>query len=116
LLGARGAGAALARHRRGARHPDRRGGTGGRGGGAHEGRVSALGTTLVFDIETVPDVELGRRLYALGDLADGEVAKAMFALRRQDTGGDFLSLEQHRGVAISSALRTGGGRTLWGLR
>jgi 3'-5' exonuclease len=77
--------------------------------------MSALGTTLVFDIETVPDVELGRRLYGLGDLADGEVAKAMFALRRQDTGGDFLSLEQHRVVAISCALRTEEGLKLWSL-
>ena len=33
---------------------------------------------LVFDIETVPDVELGRRLYDLDGLADAEVGKAMF--------------------------------------
>jgi len=26
--------------------------------------------TLVFDIETVPDTELGRRLYQLKDLSD----------------------------------------------
>jgi len=77
--------------------------------------MSTLVNTLVFDIETVPDVELGRRLYGLGDLADGEVAKAMFALRRQDTGGDFLSLEQHRVVAIACALRTQEGLKLWSL-
>jgi 3'-5' exonuclease len=71
--------------------------------------------TLVFDIETVPDVALGRRLYGLDGLGDGQVAKAMFALRRQDTGGDFLSLEQHRVVAISCALRTPEGLTLWSL-
>ena len=71
--------------------------------------------TLVFDIETVPDVALGRRLYGLEGLADAQVAKAMFALRRQDTGGDFLSLEQHRVVAIACALRTGEGLRLWSL-
>jgi 3'-5' exonuclease len=71
--------------------------------------------TLVFDIETVPDVDLGRRLYGLGGLADGQVAKAMFALRRQDTGGDFLPLEQHRVVAVSCALRSREGLTLWSL-
>jgi len=64
--------------------------------------------TLVFDIETVPDVAFGRRLYGLDGLTDGQVAKAMFALRRQDTGGDFLPLEQHRVVAISCALRSTG--------
>jgi predicted PolB exonuclease-like 3'-5' exonuclease len=71
--------------------------------------------TLVFDIETVPDVDLGRRLYGLGELSDAQVAKAMFALRRQDTGGDFLPLEQQRVVAISCALRSGEGLTLWSL-
>src|ERR1700730_11247224 len=71
--------------------------------------------TLVFDIETVPDVALGRRLYGLEGLSDGQVAKAMFALRRQDTGGDFLPLEQHRVVAISCALRTAEGLRLWSL-
>jgi 3'-5' exonuclease len=68
---------------------------------------------LAFDIETVPDVELGRRLYGLEGLADGQVAKAMFALRRQDTGGDFLSLEQQRVVAIACALRSGEGFRVW---
>ncbi len=71
--------------------------------------------TLVFDIETVPDVDLGRRLYGLEGLADGQVAKAMFALRRQDTGGDFLPLEQHRVVAVSCALRGREGLKLWSL-
>jgi len=69
--------------------------------------------TLVFDIETVPDVAFGRRLYDLGDLPDGQVAKAMFALRRQDRGADFLPLEQQRVVAISCALRKGDSFTLW---
>ena len=71
--------------------------------------------TLVFDIETVPDVPLGRRLYGLEGLADEQVAKAMFALRRQGKGGDFLPLEQHRVVAISCLLRSRDGLTLWSL-
>jgi predicted PolB exonuclease-like 3'-5' exonuclease len=71
--------------------------------------------TLVFDIETVPDVDLGRRLYGLEGLADAQVAKAMFALRRQDTGGDFLPLEQQRVVAVSCALRSREGLKLWSL-
>ena len=79
--------------------------------------------TLVFDIETVPDVALGRRLYGLDGLDDGQVAKAMFALRRQGHAaagrsgvpGDFLPLEQHRVVAISCALRSGEGFRVWSL-
>ena len=69
--------------------------------------------TLVFDIETVPDVALGRRLYGLEGLADGQVAKAMFALRRQHTGGEFLPPEQQRVVAISCARRRGESFLVW---
>jgi len=70
---------------------------------------------LVFDIETVPDVALGRRLHGLADLPDEQVAKAMFGLRRQDTGRDFLAHEQQRVVAISCALRSGESLKLWSL-
>jgi predicted PolB exonuclease-like 3'-5' exonuclease len=71
--------------------------------------------SLVFDIETVPDIELGRRLYNLGGLAEAEVAKAMFTLQRQATGSDFLPHEQHRIIAISCALRTQDGLRVWSL-
>jgi hypothetical protein len=60
-------------------------------------------------------VALGRRLYGLESLPDEQVAKAMFARRRQDTGGEFLPLEQQRVVAISCALREGDALTLWSL-
>ena len=33
-------------------------------------------TLLVFDIETIPDVETGRRLYDLQGLSDEDTAKA----------------------------------------
>jgi len=52
--------------------------------------------TLVFDIETVPDIELGRRLFQLSGLSDEQVAQIMFAKRREETGGDFLSHEHGR--------------------
>ena len=70
---------------------------------------------LVFDIETIPDIALGRRLYNLGDLPDEQVAKAMFGLRRQSTGGDFLPHEQQRVVAISCVLRSREGLKVWSL-
>lgn len=70
---------------------------------------------LVFDIETVPDVDFGRRLYGLDGLADAQVAKAMFALRRQGRGGDFLPHEQQRVVAVSCLLRSGESLSVWSL-
>jgi predicted PolB exonuclease-like 3'-5' exonuclease len=70
---------------------------------------------LVFDIETVPDTALGRRLHALDGLPDAEVAKAMFTLRRQDTGSEFLAHPQHRIVAIACVLRSREGLKVWSL-
>jgi predicted PolB exonuclease-like 3'-5' exonuclease len=70
---------------------------------------------LVFDIETVPDVALGRRLYGLEGLQDESVAKAMFALQRQASGGEFLPHEQHRVVAISCLLRSRDQLAVWSL-
>jgi len=70
---------------------------------------------LVFDIETVPDVELGRRIHGLNGLPDAEVAKAMFALRRQETSSDFLPHEQHRIVAISCVRRYEDKFNVWSL-
>lgn len=70
---------------------------------------------LVFDIETVPDTDFGRRYHGLEGLDDAEVAKAMQNRRRQATGGDFLPLHQHRVVAISVLLRSRDELRLWSL-
>jgi predicted PolB exonuclease-like 3'-5' exonuclease len=71
--------------------------------------------TLVFDIETVPDVEFGRKLFGLEGLSDDEVGKAMQAKARQDSGSDFLPHDQHRIVAISCAFRSREGFRVWSL-
>lgn len=70
---------------------------------------------FAFDIETIPDVELGRRVYGLGDLSDRQVGYVMQAKRREQAGTEFLSYEQHRIVAISVALRTREGFKVWSL-
>lgn len=62
--------------------------------------------TLVFDIETVPDVELGRAVHGIENLEDADVAKFMSFKQKQTRGTDFLPLPQHRIVAISVVLRT----------
>jgi predicted PolB exonuclease-like 3'-5' exonuclease len=68
-----------------------------------------------FDIETVPDVDFGRRMWDLEGLPDDEVATAMTFKHLQKTGSDFLPLHQHRVVAISVALRTGKTFRVWSL-
>lgn len=71
--------------------------------------------TFVFDIETIPDIEGCRRIYGLQDLPDDDVARAVFQIRRQQSGGDFLRLHLHRIVAISAVLRTRDQFRVWSL-
>jgi predicted PolB exonuclease-like 3'-5' exonuclease len=71
---------------------------------------------MVFDIETVPDTDTGRRLYGLDGLPDEDVARAMFARRREQTGeSEFLPIHLHRIVAISIVLRSGDELKVWSL-
>ena len=68
-----------------------------------------------FDIETVPDVEFGRRFWDLDDLSDEDVGTAMTFMRQQKTGSDFLPLHQQRIVAISVTFRTADSFKVWSL-
>lgn len=68
-----------------------------------------------FDIETVPDLDFGRRFWELEGLGDEDVGTAMTSLREQATGSGFLPLHLHRIVAISVALRTGDSFRIWSL-
>ena len=68
-----------------------------------------------FDIETIPDVEFGRRMWNLDGLSDEDVGTAMFFKRQQATGNEFLPLHLQRVVAISVALRSGDTFRVWTL-
>ncbi|MFL6549526.1 MAG: 3'-5' exonuclease [Povalibacter sp.] len=70
---------------------------------------------FAFDIETIPDVELGRRIFDLDGLTDKEVGYVMQAKRREATGHEFLSYEQQRVIAISVALKLGDTFKVWSL-
>lgn len=71
---------------------------------------------LVFDIETIPDVETGRRLYDLEGLSDRETAEVMYTQRRQQTGNsEFLRPHMHKVVVISAVMRTSDKVSVWSL-
>lgn len=71
---------------------------------------------LAFDIETIPDVDTGRRLYRLAGLNDADVARAMAMKRRERTGdSEFLRHHLHRVAAISAVLRHGETLRVWSL-
>lgn len=62
--------------------------------------------TLVFDIETIPDIAGIRTLYELGAaLSEYEVAEFAFQKRRALNGTDFLQHHLQRVVTISCVVR-----------
>ena len=70
---------------------------------------------LVFDIETVPDVQAGRKLHSLDNLSDENVANAMFALQRAKSGSDFLPHYLQKIIAISAVMSHGQQIKVWSL-
>ncbi len=74
-------------------------------------------STLVFDIETIPDVAGFSRLHDLDTTAlpASEIAEMALLARRQASGSDFMPLHLHRIVAISCVLRMGDQLKVWSL-
>lgn len=73
---------------------------------------------MVFDIETVPDIEQGRRLLDLGtDISDQGVKEALIERRLKQTQGssDFLPHYLQKIVAISVVARTPEWVKVWSL-
>lgn len=70
---------------------------------------------LVFDIETIPDLDGGRRIMGLDGLNDAEVWAAMKTQRLAQKGNDFMPGHLQRVVAISVALRQGDSFKCWSI-
>lgn len=57
---------------------------------------------LVFDIETVPDLETGKRLYTeLQGLSDDNALMALMAIREGEAGNAFMKLPLHKIACLS---------------
>jgi predicted PolB exonuclease-like 3'-5' exonuclease len=71
---------------------------------------------LVFDIETIPDVEGLRRVWQLdAQVSEQAVVDLVSQRRRQATGSDFMPPHLQRVVAISCVLRTDDDIRVWSL-
>ena len=70
---------------------------------------------LVFDIETVPDLDGGRRVLGLDGMSDDAVWAAMRTQRLAERGNDFMPAHLQRIVAISVVLRQGDGIKVWSI-
>ena len=72
--------------------------------------------TLVFDIETIPDIDLGKKVYGIDGLSDADTLEAMKTLQAQKTPGNtFFPLFLHKIVAISLVLKTNTSFNIWSL-
>lgn len=60
---------------------------------------------LVFKIETIPDIEGGQSIHKLQGLDDDSTSKALFHLRKQQTGSSVLPLYLQRITSISIVYR-----------
>ena len=71
---------------------------------------------LVFDIESVPDYESGRKIHKLtDDLSDKDVVKAMQHLQFQKSGSEFMPLHLQKIVAISVVFENRDQLKVWSL-
>jgi predicted PolB exonuclease-like 3'-5' exonuclease len=71
--------------------------------------------TLVFDIETIPDIESGKKLYDLSG-SDAEIADKMREIRRTESNGsDFMRHHLHKIITISAVLDAGNKIKVWSL-
>lgn len=68
-------------------------------------------STLFFSLQTIPDVEVGRDRYNLGELNDKGSAKAMFHHRQQQTGSSFLPHYLQKIVSLSVIYMKSDGET-----
>jgi predicted PolB exonuclease-like 3'-5' exonuclease len=72
--------------------------------------------TLVFDLETVPDIEVIRKLNNLdADVTDKDVVQIALYQRRQKVGHDFLPHHLQKIVAISCVLKTNDNLEIWSI-
>lgn len=70
---------------------------------------------LAFDIETVPDVDTGRRLLALDGLGDTDIARIMRQRQQQASGTELMRHHLNRIVAVAVVLRSGDLFRVWSL-
>ena len=72
---------------------------------------------LVFDVETIPDIDSGKKIFNLENLSDKNAAELMFSHRYQTSNGrtEFLQHYLHKIVTISVVLKTDDKLSVWSL-
>ncbi len=56
---------------------------------------------LIFDVETIPDLDYGKRFLNLDGLNNEDIGRAMFFQQQQKTGNEFLPFYLQKVISIS---------------
>lgn len=70
---------------------------------------------LIFDIETIPDLDGARRVFGFEGLSDADTLQAINLKRNIETGGEFQKHFLHRIVAISAVMKTRDAVKIWSI-
>ena len=57
--------------------------------------------TIIFDIETIPDLDYGRKQMNLDGLSDADIGRSMFFQQLQNHGHEVLPIELQKIITIS---------------
>ncbi|MGQ0620427.1 MAG: 3'-5' exonuclease [Panacagrimonas sp.] len=71
--------------------------------------------TLVFDVETIPDLDGARRIFGLPLASDDDIWNTMRTSRRAEKGTEFQPAHLQRVVAISCVMRTDEAFKCWSI-
>ncbi|ATW01927.1 3'-5' exonuclease [Candidatus Legionella polyplacis] len=70
---------------------------------------------MVFDIETIPDIELGKKIYSLNSLSNEDVFLALCALRKDSVGHSFFPHFLQKIIVISVLFKYDNYIKVWSL-
>ena len=57
--------------------------------------------TIIYDIETIPDLDFGRKHMNLDGLSDEDIGRSMFFQQLQKHGNEFLPIDLQKVITIS---------------
>ena len=64
--------------------------------------------TIIYDIETIPDLDFGRKHMNLDGLSDEDIGRSMFFQQLQKHGNEFLPIDLQKVITISFVIEHNG--------
>ena len=64
--------------------------------------------TIVYSIDTIPDLDFGKKHMNLDGLSDEDIGRSMFFQQLQTKGDEFLPIDLHKIITISCVVEESG--------